>query len=277
MILDGKKTAEKIKRQIKEEIAASGEEISLAVILVGNDPASELYVGNKIKACQTTGIKSILRRLPETATEEEIISVVRELNADVKVDGILVQLPLPKGVDEDAVVNEVDPAKDVDALTYYMQGRLAYDDAPWAPCTPAGVITLLDEYDVDLTGKNAVVIGRSNLAGKPLAALMLKKNATVTLCHRKTRDIEELTKKADVIAVSTGKIDTLTPDMVSEGAIVIDIGIHRTEKGVIGDVDPAVFDKCSYYTPVPGGVGPMTIATLMANTLAAHRNRVKKQ
>ncbi|MBQ7652817.1 MAG: bifunctional 5,10-methylenetetrahydrofolate dehydrogenase/5,10-methenyltetrahydrofolate cyclohydrolase [Clostridia bacterium] len=277
MILDGKATAKKIREGLKDEIATIGEKISLAVILVGNDPASEIYVANKIKACREVGIESILKRMPATATEDEIKEAVKTLNEDDSVDGILVQLPLPKGVDSDAVVNTVVHEKDVDGLTYYLQGLLAYGVEPWAACTPSGIIKLFDEYAVELEGKRAVVIGRSELCGKPLAALLTERNATVTLCHSKTVDLKSITLEADVVAVCVGKPKFLTADMVKEGAIVVDVGVHRLDGGIVGDVDPETFGKCSYYTPVPGGVGPMTIATLLVNTLAAHKKRLNKK
>jgi len=272
-LIDGKSLSAKIKAKLATEIDPASPP-TLAVVLVGNDPASQVYVNNKVKACAAVGINSILKTLEETATTSQVIDVIDALNQDPNVDGILVQLPLPKGLDEDFIVNRVDPKKDVDGLTYVMQGKLLYGTAPWAPCTPEGVIEMLDEYGVELQGKNAVVIGRSNLCGKPLALLLTQKNATVTLCHSKTKNLADVTRKADVIAVCTGKINTLTADMVKEGAVVIDIGINRTQNGLKGDVDfDGVAPKCSLITPVPGGVGPMTIAMLLSNTLKARSLR----
>ena len=273
MILDGKGLAQKIKDDLKKELEKTGEQVTLAVILAGNDPASEIYVGSKIRACSSVGIKSILKRFPIDVTEKELLNAVEELNNDDDIDGILVQLPLPKGLNEDKIVNAVSPEKDVDCLTYEMQGRLAYGAQIVAPCTPLGIMTLLSENGIDPTGLSAVVIGRSNLCGKPLAVLLEQANATVTLCHSKTKNLSEVTKTADIVAICTGKKEMLKPDMVKKGAIVIDVGIHRTEQGIVGDVLPETFEKCSYYTPVPGGVGPMTIATLLTNTLALHRHR----
>lgn len=280
-ILDGKATAKKIREELKFEIENRKSndptfELTLSVILVGNDPASEVYVNNKIKACKNVGIKSVLVRLDAEVQESEIIAKIEELNEDKSVDGILLQLPLPKGFDEDKIINHIDPLKDVDGLTYFQQGKMYGGADALTPCTPSGVIKLLKEYGVQMTGKNAVVIGRSILVGKPLFNLLLNENATVTLCHSRTTNLSEHTKNADIVCVAVGRVGMLTEDMVKEGAVVVDIGINRTENGLKGDVDfENVSKKASFITPVPGGVGPMTIAMLMSNTLKAHDLRMK--
>lgn len=280
ILLDGKATAQKVRAELKNEIEKRKEkdplfQLSLTVILVGNDPASQVYVNNKIKACAKVGINSGLVTLPETATESEIIAEIEKLNADNSVDGILLQLPLPKGLDETKIINRISPLKDVDGLTYLQQGMLYGGNKQIAPCTPSGVMRLLDEYNIDCKGKNVVMIGRSILVGKPLFELFLDRNATVTVCHSKTKNLSEYTRNADIIAVAVGRPEMLKGEDVKEGAVIIDIGINRTESGLKGDVDfESVKQKASYITPVPGGVGPMTIAMLLQNTLIAHDLRV---
>lgn len=280
-ILDGKVTAKKTREELKSEIENRKMldpefELSLSVILVGNDPASEVYVNNKIKACKNVGIKSILVRLDGNTSESEIIDKIEELNDDDSVDGILLQLPLPKGFDEDKIINRINPLKDVDGLTYVQQGKMYGGAEELTPCTPSGVIRLLKEYGIEMKSKNAVVIGRSILVGKPLFNLLLNENATVTLCHSRTVDLAEHTRRADLICVAVGRAGMLTEDMVKDGAVVVDIGINRTENGLKGDVDfDNVSKKASFITPVPGGVGPMTIAMLLCNTLKAHDLRTK--
>lgn len=280
ILLDGKATAQKVRAELKNEIERRKEkdplfQLSLTVILVGNDPASQVYVNNKIKACAKVGITSGLVTLPETATESEIIAEIEKLNADNSVDGILLQLPLPKGLDETKIINRISPLKDVDGLTYLQQGMLYGGNKQIAPCTPSGVMRLLDEYNIDCKGKNVVMIGRSILVGKPLFELFLDRNATVTVCHSKTKNLSEYTRNADIIAVAVGRPEMLKGEDVKEGAVIIDIGINRTESGLKGDVDfESVKQKASYITPVPGGVGPMTIAMLLQNTLIAHDLRV---
>lgn len=281
-ILDGKATAKKVRQELKFEIEKRKESdssfnLSLCVILVGNDPASEVYVNNKVKACAKVGITSVMVRLEATVTEQEIIDKIEELNADNSIDGILLQLPLPKGFDEDKIINHIDPLKDVDGLTYLQQGKMYGGAEGLVPCTPYGVIRLLKEYGIEIKGKNAVVVGRSILVGKPLFNLLLNENATVTLCHSKTVNLAEYTKKADIVCVAVGRVGTLNADMVKDGAVVVDIGINRTAEGLKGDVDfDTVSEKASFITPVPGGVGPMTIAMLLVNTLKAHDIRVKQ-
>lgn len=283
ILLDGKATAQKVRLELKSEIEKRKEkdpsfQLSLTVILVGNDPASQVYVNNKIKACAKVGITSGLVTLLESATESEIIAEIEKLNADNSVDGILLQLPLPKGLDETKIINKISPLKDVDGLTYLQQGMLYGGNKQIAPCTPSGVMRLLDEYNIDCKGKNVVMIGRSILVGKPLFELFLDKNATVTVCHSKTKNLSEYTRNADIIAVAVGRAEILKGEDVKEGAVVIDIGINRTENGLKGDVDFAsVSQKASYITPVPGGVGPMTIAMLLQNTLIAHDLRMSEK
>lgn len=281
IILDGKATAQKVKSELKEIIAKRKEEdpsfnLSLTVILVGENPASQVYVNNKIKACAKVGITSGLVSLPATVSEQEIIDEIEKLNNDDSVDGILLQLPLPKGFNESKIINHISPLKDVDGLTYIQQGRLYGGKKQLVPCTPMGVMRILKEYNIELEGKNVVMIGRSILVGKPLFELFLDANATVTVCHSRTKNLKEITQKADIVTIAVGRPEMLTADMVADGAVVIDIGINRTENGLKGDVAfDEVSKKASYITPVPGGVGPMTIAMLLSNTLIAHDLRTK--
>lgn len=274
MIIDGKaisaKVKEEVRREVGEIIAKYDKELSLAVVLVGNNPASEVYVRNKIKASENVGIKSVLVRLPEDVNEGELIDTIRTLNSDDDITGILLQLPLPKGFNESLIINEISPLKDVDGLTFEAQGKLFGGVDGITPCTPSGVIRLLDEYGIEIAGKNAVVIGRSLLAGKPMAMLLLDRDATVTVCHSKTKDLSKHTSEADIIVVCVGKSEFLKGDMVKAGAVVVDIGINRTDGGLKGDADfEQLKDKVSFITPVPGGVGPMTVAMLLKNTVKA--------
>ena len=271
IILDGKKLSSYIKEKVKQRVSdfeiEYGRKISLAVVLVGENPASQIYVKNKIKAAEFVGIRSLSFNLPETASEKQISDLVKSLAEDDGVDGILVQLPLPKGIDEDKILSLIPPQKDVDGFTAENVGNLVLSKKCIVSCTPSGVIYMLHSTGVPLTGKSAVVVGRSNIVGKPVALLLLHENCTVTLCHSKTVDLAEITKKADIIVSAVGKPKMITADMVKDGAIVIDVGINRTESGLCGDVDfESVKEKASYITPVPGGVGPMTIAMLMQNT-----------
>lgn len=276
MNIDGKSISTKVKEEVKEEVREIfekyNEQLSLAVILVGENPASEVYVRNKLKASENSSIKSILIRLPADVEEGVIIDKIHQLNADDSVNGILLQLPLPKGFNESKIINEISPLKDVDGLTFESQGRLFGGVSGITPCTPSGVIRLLDEYGIEIKGKNAVVIGRSLLAGKPMSALLLDRDATVTICHSKTVDLVKHTREADIVVVCVGKSEFLTGDMVKEGAVVIDIGINRTDSGLKGDAHyESLKDKVSYITPVPGGVGPMTVAMLLKNTVKAFK------
>lgn len=271
--IDGKALAEKLRSQIAEEVAAFGGRVCLATILVGDDPASHVYVGKKHDASAEAGIESRDHRFPEATSESDVLDLLAELNADDGVDGILVQLPLPAHMDEPKVTRAVDPAKDVDGFHPLNAGRLFLGEPLFVPATPLGVMAMLAEHGVELKSKEAVVIGRSEIVGKPMSMLLLAEHATVTICHSRTVDLAEHTRRADVLVAAVGRPGLVTPDMVKPGATVIDIGVNRTEKGLVGDVDPAVFDVAGLMTPVPGGVGPMTIAMLLRNTLTAARHR----
>ncbi|MDY5041511.1 MAG: bifunctional methylenetetrahydrofolate dehydrogenase/methenyltetrahydrofolate cyclohydrolase FolD [Eubacteriales bacterium] len=275
MILDGKALSTKVKDRVKQEISNlhKNDNIpTLAVVLVGDDPASAIYVRNKKRACEYVGIKSVSVTLGQDTTQEKLEQTLNDLNNDKSINGILLQLPLPKGLNERKALNCIAPEKDVDGLSSVNLGKLITKEVGITPCTPTGVMEFFKEYNIDLTGKNVVIINRSILVGKPLALMMLNANATVTICHSKTQNISEYTKKADVIVTAVGKAKFLTEDMVKDGAVVIDVSIVRTEAGLCGDADyENIKDKASYITPVPGGVGPMTIAMLMENTLKAYK------
>ena len=273
-IIDGKAVSAKVKEQVRKEaevLKNQGIEIGLAVVIVGNNSASRVYVNNKKKACEEVGFISYEYALPEETTEAELLELVEKLNNDDKVNGILIQLPLPKQINENAIINAIRPEKDVDAFHPENVGHIMIGDFSFLPCTPAGVMELIAETGVDVCGKNCVVIGRSNIVGKPMAMLLLHKNGTVTICHSRTKNLAEICSKADILVAAVGKAGFVTPDMVKEGAVVIDVGMNRNSEGKLcGDVDyAACFDKAGYITPVPGGVGPMTIAMLMRNTLTA--------
>ena len=276
-IIDGKVVSAYIKDNVAKEVATlkeKGIETCLAVILVGSDPASQIYVANKKKACEALGIISREYVLPETTTEEKLLGLIEELNNDKSVNGILCQLPLPKGLDERVVINAISPEKDVDAFHPSNVGKIMIGDYDFAPCTPAGIMEMLKYYDISVEGKTCVVIGRSNIVGKPMSLLLLHKNGTVTTCHSKTADLKEVCKGADILVAAVGRANFVTADMVKEGAVVIDVGMNRSEGKLCGDVDfEAVKEKASYITPVPGGVGPMTIAMLMKNTLTAAKKQ----
>lgn len=270
-IIDGKALSQNIKDQLKINVEnfknKYNRDITLAVILVGENPASQVYVRNKIKACEYIGFKSLSYKLDETATEEEVVELTKSLSNDKNVDGILVQLPLPKHISEDKVLSCIAPEKDIDGFTSINIGNLLLGKPCIVSCTPQGIITMLKSANIELSGKNAVVIGRSNIVGKPISLLLLKENCTVTICHSKTKDIEKICSNADILVAALGKAQFVKENMVKDGAVVIDVGINRTEEGLKGDVDfENVSKKTSYITPVPGGVGPMTIATLMENT-----------
>jgi methylenetetrahydrofolate dehydrogenase (NADP+)/methenyltetrahydrofolate cyclohydrolase len=271
--MDGKELAAKVRAEVAEEVAAFGEPICLATILVGDDPASHIYVGSKHKASREAGIDGRDHRLPADTPESDVLELIAELNADVGVDGILVQLPLPAHMDEGKVTFAVDPAKDVDGFHPLNAGRLYLGQPLLVPATPLGVMRMLEEYGVELKGANAVVIGRSEIVGKPMAMLLLAEHATVTICHSRTKDLAHHTRQADVLVAAVGRRGLVTPDMVKPGAAVVDVAMVRTEEGLFGDVDPAVFEVAGLMTPVPGGVGPMTIAMLLQNTLTAARHR----
>lgn len=277
-LIDGKSVSAKVKEEAKAEVSALNEqgiEVALAVIIVGNDPASKVYVGNKKKACEVCGIRSVEYALSEETTQEELLSLIDKLNNDKAINGILCQLPLPKHLDEVAVIERISSKKDVDCFSNENVGKLWTGDYTFKPCTPAGVMELLKAYDIDVEGKNCVVIGRSNIVGKPMAALLLEKHATVTVCHSRTRNLKEVCALADLIVAAVGRAGFVTADMVKDGAVVIDVGINRNENGKLcGDVDfENVKEKASFITPVPGGCGPMTIAVLMQNTVSAAKKQ----
>ncbi len=280
-LIDGKAISAAVRAEIKENtqklIADTGVTPGLAVIIVGTDPASQVYVRNKRLACTEVGFYSEAYELPEETTQEELEALVDRLNADEKIHGILVQLPLPKHLDEHSILLRISPDKDVDAFHPYNVGRIMIGDYAFLPCTPAGVMELIRRSGIDCTGKECVVVGRSNIVGKPMAMLLLQANGTVTICHSRTRDLAEVTRRADILVVAIGKADFITGDMVKEGAVVIDVGMNRRADGKLtGDVDFASVEPvASYITPVPGGVGPMTITMLMQNTLTAAKNTLK--
>lgn len=271
-IIDGKAISAEIKEELKEKVAdykKQGVEITLAVVKVGNDPASAVYVRNKEKACEYVGITSRTLALPEETTEEELLKVVNDLNEDKAVNGILVQLPLPKHIDESKVLLAIDSNKDVDGFHPVNVGKMVIGEETFLPCTPAGIIEMLKRTDVEISGKECVVIGRSNIVGKPMSMLMLKENATVTIAHSRTKDLKEVTKRADILIAAIGKAKFVTADYVKEGAVIIDVGMDRDENGKLcGDVDfDSVSQVASAITPVPGGVGPMTVTMLLVNCL----------
>jgi methylenetetrahydrofolate dehydrogenase (NADP+)/methenyltetrahydrofolate cyclohydrolase len=272
--IDGKALAEKVRAQVAEDARAFGGAVCLATILVGDDPASHTYVGSKHKASHQAGIDSRDHRFPSDTAESTVLELIDELNADDTVDGILVQLPLPGHMDEPTVLRAVDPEKDVDGFHVLNAGRLYLGEPFLVPATPSGVMVMLDEYGVELQGKEAVVIGRSEIVGKPMAMLLLAQHATVAICHSRTADLAAHTRRADILVAAVGRPGLVTPDMVKPGATVIDVGVNRTDEGkLVGDVDPACFEVAGLMTPVPGGVGPMTIAMLLRNTLTAAQHR----
>ncbi len=274
VIIDGKEVAREKREQIKARVEAlknRGKSVGLAVIIVGENPASKVYVNNKKKGCAEVGINSFEYALPESTTEEELKALVQKLNADDSVNGILCQLPLPKHINEDAVINTISPKKDVDAFHPQNVGHIMIGDYTFLPCTPAGIMEMLKFYNISVAGKKCVVIGRSNIVGKPMAMLLLKENGTVEICHSRTENLKEETLSADILVAAVGKTRFVTADMVKDGAVVIDVGMNRDENGKLcGDVDfDNVITKASYITPVPGGVGPMTITMLLENTVRA--------
>jgi methylenetetrahydrofolate dehydrogenase (NADP+)/methenyltetrahydrofolate cyclohydrolase len=281
-LISGKEVSAKVKTEVREETAElvkKGIKPGLAVVIVGNDPASRVYVNSKKKACEEVGFSSFEYALPEETTQEELLELVEKLNNDDSVDGILCQLPLPKQIDENSVINAIRPDKDVDAFHPFNVGKIMIGDFAFLPCTPAGVMELIDSTGVDISGKSCVVIGRSNIVGKPMSMLLLHRNGTVTICHSRTKNLAEICRNADILVAAVGKANFVTADMVKDGAIVIDVGMNRLENGKLcGDVDfENVEKKAGYITPVPGGVGPMTIAMLMKNTLTAakmHNNLI---
>lgn len=281
MILDGKKTSSQIKEEIKEELKGIKEKVGkvpgLAIVLVGENPASKIYVNSKIKGCAELGFESFAHYLPENVTEEELLNVIGELNEDEKVDGILVQLPLPKHIDEKKVVDTIAFSKDVDGFKPENMGLLFLGDKnSIKPCTPSGIVELFKRYELEVEGKDVVIIGRSNIVGKPMAGFFINEGATVTICNSKTKNLADKLKEADIIVAAMGVAKFVKADMVKDGAIIIDVGINRTEEGLFGDVDfENVAPKCKWITPVPGGVGPMTVAMLFKNTLSAFKRNKK--
>lgn len=273
-IIDGKKVSADVRAEMAKEaelLKQKGITVTLAVVIVGDDPASRVYVNNKKKACAEIGYNSKEFALPAETTQEELLALVNTLNQDSEINGILVQLPLPKHIDENAVIEAISPLKDVDAFHASNVGKIMIGDYDFLPCTPAGVMEMLKAYNINVNGKDCVVIGRSNIVGKPMAMLLLHQNGTVTICHSRTKNLAEVCRKADILVAAVGRAKFVTADMVKEGAVVIDVGMNRDENGKLcGDVDfDGVKDKTSAITPVPGGVGPMTIAMLMKNTLKA--------
>ena len=281
-IIDGKQVAARCREELKQQVAALRARWiipGLAVILVGEDPASQVYVRNKHRACEELGIHSEQYTLSADTDRQTLLDLITELNGREEIDGILVQLPLPGHLDEKEILSAIDPAKDVDSFHPQNVGRLVIGDYFFAPCTPSGILTLIDSAGVDLTGKECVVIGRSNIVGKPMALMLLHRNATVTVCHSKTRDLPSVTRRADVLISAVGKAGFVTADMVKPGAVVIDVGMNRNQAGKLcGDVDfESVSRVAGYLTPVPGGVGPMTITMLLRSTVLSAQNRRKKQ
>ena len=276
-IIDGKKVSSHIKDNIAAEVKIlknkTGKTPGLAVVLVGDDPASAVYVKNKNKTCKNIGFQSFEHILPENTSENKLLNLINELNNDDQVNGILVQLPLPSHISSSKILVSINPQKDVDGFHLENVGRLVTGNALFKPCTPAGIIKLLDEYKIEIEGKNAVIIGRSNIVGKPVSFLLLERNATVTICHSRTKDLPSITRSADILIAAIGKPNFVSLDMVKNNAVVIDVGINRLDGKLVGDVDfTSVSKQASLITPVPGGVGPMTIAMLMENTLQAFKN-----
>lgn len=279
-ILNGKEVSERIKTELKDKVAEmkkNGIFPGLAVVLVGNDPASRVYVNSKKKACEFIGIESFEYALPEETTEEQLLELVAKLNGDKRVDGILVQLPLPKHINEENIINAINPSKDVDAFHPSNVGRIMTGNPVFLPCTPAGVMELIHESGIDVKGKECVIVGRSNIVGKPQAMLLLAEHGTVTICHSRTVNLEEVCKRADILVAAVGKPEMIKGNMIKPGAVVIDVGINRIDGKIVGDVEFAsASEKASAITPVPGGVGPMTIAMLMKNTVKAAELNLKK-
>jgi methylenetetrahydrofolate dehydrogenase (NADP+)/methenyltetrahydrofolate cyclohydrolase len=271
-IIDGKALAAKVREEVAADVAELGS-VGLTTVLVGDDPASHVYINLKQKAAQDIGIDAHDIRLPAETTEEEILSLLAELNADDSVDGLLVQLPLPDHIDEPTIIEAIDPAKDIDGIHPINAGRLYLGRPALVPGTPLGVMRMLAEYDIETKGARAVVVGRSSIVGKPMAHLLLQANATVTICHSRTEDLQRHTLDADILVAAVGRLHVIGADMVKAGAAVIDVGMNRTDEGLFGDVDPNAAERAAYVTPVPGGVGPMTIAMVLKNTVTAARAR----
>jgi len=274
-IIDGKALAAKVREEVAASVAELGH-VGLATVLVGDDPASHVYIKHKQKAATDAGMDARDHKLPADTSQDDLLAFIAELNADDEVDGLLVQLPLPDHIDEHTVIEAIDPGKDIDGIHPYNAGRLMMGRPALVPGTPRGVMRMLEEYDVPLAGVNAVVIGRSNIVGRPMAQLLLHANATVTVCHSRTRDLAAHTSNADVLVAAVGRLHMVKPEMVKPGSTVIDVGMNRTDAGLFGDVDPAAAERAALITPVPGGVGPMTIAMVLQNTVLAARARREK-
>jgi methylenetetrahydrofolate dehydrogenase (NADP+) / methenyltetrahydrofolate cyclohydrolase len=271
-MIDGKALAAKVRAEVAADVAELGD-VGIATVLVGDDPASHVYINLKQKAATAAGIRATDHRLPAETTQEELLALIADLNADDTVDGLLVQLPLPDHLDEAAAIEAVDPAKDIDGIHPTNAGRLYLGRPTLVPGTPLGIMRMLEEYEIELAGAHAVVVGRSAIVGKPMAHLLLQANATVTVCHSRTQDLQRHTLDADVLVAAVGRLHLVSADMVRVGATVIDVGMNRTEDGLFGDVDPGAAERAAYMTPVPGGVGPMTIAMVLQNTVSAARAR----
>jgi methylenetetrahydrofolate dehydrogenase (NADP+)/methenyltetrahydrofolate cyclohydrolase len=271
-MIDGRALAAKVRAEVALEVAELGH-VGLATVLVGDDPASEVYISLKQKAAQAVGIDARDIRLPADTSESELLALLAELNADDAVDGLLVQLPLPGHIDESAAVEAIDPGKDIDGIHPMNAGRLYLGRPGLVPGTPLGIMRMLEEYEIEIEGARAVVVGRSIIVGKPIAHLLLQANATVTICHSRTQDLERHTLDADILVAAVGRLHVIGAEMVKAGAAVIDVGMNRTEEGLFGDVDPSAAEQAAYFTPVPGGVGPMTIAMVLKNTVTAARSR----
>jgi methylenetetrahydrofolate dehydrogenase (NADP+) / methenyltetrahydrofolate cyclohydrolase len=271
-IIDGKELAAKVREEVAAEVAEIGH-VGIATVLVGDDPASHVYINSKQKMATAAGIDARDHRIPAETSQDELLALIAELNADDGVDGILVQLPLPDHVDEHIAIEALDPAKDIDGIHPFNAGRLLEGRPTLVPATPRGIMRMLEAYDIPLQGASAVVLGRSNIVGRPIAQLLLHANATVTVCHSRTRDLGRRTLDADVLVAAVGSLHLVSSDMVKPGATVIDVGMNRTDHGLYGDVDPAAAERAAYITPVPGGVGPMTIAMVLQNTVTAARAR----
>jgi methylenetetrahydrofolate dehydrogenase (NADP+)/methenyltetrahydrofolate cyclohydrolase len=271
VLMDGKALAERVRGEVAQDVQGLDRPVGLATVLVGDDPASEIYVSSKQKACREVGIEPFDHHLPSDTTEDELLRLVDQLNADERVTGILCQLPLPEQIDEDRIIRSIAPIKDVDGFHPFSAGHLLQGSPTFVAATPAGIMEILREYEVELSGARAVVVGRSNIVGKPMALLLLAEHSTVTICHSRTRDLGAVVSEADVVVAAVGRAGMITADMVREGATVVDVGINRVEGKVVGDVAEDVRGKAGLLTPVPGGVGPMTIASLLRNTVRAAR------
>ena len=279
VLIDGKKVSAEVRahlaKEVKELKEKTGRVPGLATVLVGDDPASAVYVRNKNKICRELGFKSFEQKLSLDTSEAKLLELIKELNSNNDIHGILVQLPLPNQIDSEKILQAIDPNKDVDGFHPVNVGKLVVGNALLTPCTPTGIIKLLDHYEIDISGKHAVVLGRSNIVGKPVSMLLLQRNATITICHSRTKKLEEITRSADILVAAIGRANFVTENMVSKGTIVIDVGINRVDGKLTGDINfETVSKKASYITPVPGGVGPMTIALLMENTLKAFKESI---